>query len=66
MKNDADYKKECERERNATFLATDKNMNGILSLDEWKDFCHRQSANISRRVGVLMNTADEEHMKISW
>ena len=33
---DAEFRKECDHERNATFLSTDVNLNGILELDEYK------------------------------
>ena len=63
---DPAYALECDHERNATFLAVDVNMNGMLDLDEWKVFCRRQVANLSARTKVSMVTVDEAHMEIAW
>ena len=61
-----EFRKECDQERNATFLSTDVDLNGILELDEYKQFCKSQVENISKRVGVKMQVADEKHMEIAW
>ena len=66
MSNDAAYNKECTQERNSTFMATDVNLNGMLELEEWKCFCRKQVGNISKRVGVELTPADEQHMTIQW
>jgi hypothetical protein len=66
MAREPEYKKECTQERNSAFLSTDVNLNGILDLDEWICFCKKQVGNISRRVGVELIPADEEHMTIQW
>jgi hypothetical protein len=41
MAKEPEYKKECTQERNSNFLATDVNLNGMLDLDEWKQFCRK-------------------------
>ena len=47
-------------------MATDVNLNGMLELEEWKCFCRKQVGNISKRVGVELTPADEQHMTIQW
>jgi hypothetical protein len=47
-------------------MAVDVDMNLILDLAEYKEFCRRQVANISKRVGICMKTVSEDHMYIAW
>jgi hypothetical protein len=47
-------------------MAVDIDMNLVLDLGEYKEFCRRQVANIAKRVGIEMKPVDEEIMEISW
>ena len=58
--NDEAYAKECNDERDAAFIATDTNKNGMLDCAEYIEFCKTSAANISRRIGCEMKVNSQE------
>jgi hypothetical protein len=38
----------------------------MLTLDEWKVFCKKQIANISKHTGVTLSPVDEQTMAAQW
>ena len=65
-KNDESYRIECDRERNSIFLATDRDLNGSLDLEEWKQYCKKHREMLSRKCGIDMPGLSDQDIETHW